>query len=520
MSATRASTTGPGAGQPTSGQRPLPSEPVAPTIGDWLHIERDGTVVVYTGKAEMGQNIRTSLAQAVAEELRLPITAIQLVMADTACTPYDMGTVGSMTTPVMARRLHTVAAATRELLIDLAAARWRASRDELRAADGMIHHDRTGQAIGFGELTQGQRLTQEYGDDAPITPADEWTIAGTSARKVDARSIVTGQRHYTPDLTRPGMLVGKVLRSPAFGSTLAALDISAAKALPGVTVVHEGEFVGVAAADRRAATQALAAIRAEWTASTQIATQDLYAYLKSHPAPQMQNQRFGGPERYERGSLTDGRAVADQFLAQAYTVAYIAHAPLEPRAALAEWIGAKLTVWTGTQRPFAVRAELAQTFGIPEDDIRLDARRGVHLGLLPASRHHRCHKRGARGWDAKCLGVPQLQFGLRRHPDALRGRQSADRLPARAAGAAPGFVPRPRRDRQSLRARDAHGRACPHPWPRFTRLSSAEPTRPATTRGLRGRGGDVWLGRAPARDRARVWNRRRDRKGQLCRNVC
>src|SRR6266536_229388 len=107
MSETRASTTGPGAGQPTSGQRPLPSEPVSPTIGDWLHIERDGTVVVYTGKAEMGQNIRTSLAHAEAEELQLPITAIQLVMPDTACTPYDMGTVASMTTPVMARRLHT-----------------------------------------------------------------------------------------------------------------------------------------------------------------------------------------------------------------------------------------------------------------------------------------------------------------------------------------------------------------------------------------------------------------------------
>src|SRR6266542_1825234 len=371
MTEIRPRTIGPDAGQSTGDRRPAPPEPDAQAIGDWLQIGRDVQVIVYTGKAEMGQNIRTSLAQAVAEELRLPITAIQLVMADTACTPYDMGTVGSMTTPVMARRLHTVAAATRELLIDLAAARWRVSRDELRAADGMIHHDRTGQAIGFGELTQGQRLTQEYGDDAPITPADEWTIAGTSARKVDARSIVTGQRHYTPDLTRPGMLVGKVLRSPAFGSTLSALDISAAKALPGVTVVHEGEFVGVAAADRRAATQALAAIRAEWTASTQIATQDLYAYLKSHPAPQMQNQRFGGPERYERGSLTDGRAVADQFLAQTYTVAYIAHAPLEPRAALAEWIGAKLTVWTGTQRPFAVRAELAQTFGIPEDDSRV-----------------------------------------------------------------------------------------------------------------------------------------------------
>src|SRR5262245_54783123 len=159
------------AGQPRAGGRLPTGQPDAPAIGDWLHIERDGTVVVYTGKTEVGQNIRTSLAQAVAEELRLPIAAIRLVMADTAHTPYDMGTVGSRTTPIMARRLHTVAAATRELLIELAAARWSVDRSELSVADGQINHEQTSRVIGYGELTQGQRLTQEYDETAPVTPA-------------------------------------------------------------------------------------------------------------------------------------------------------------------------------------------------------------------------------------------------------------------------------------------------------------------------------------------------------------
>jgi isoquinoline 1-oxidoreductase len=370
MTETRPRTTGPDAGQSTGDRRPPSPEPDAPTIADWLHIERDGLVIVYAGKTEMGQNIRTSLAQAVAEELRLPVAAIQLVLADTACTPYDMGTVGSRTTPIMARRLHQVAAATRELLLDLAAARWQVERDHLRVGDGKIAHDPTGQAISFGELTQGQRLTQAYDDMVAVTPADQWTVAGTSVAKVDGWAIVTGQRRYTPDLTRPAMLVGKVLRAPAFGARLTALDTTAA-ALPGIVVVHEGDFVGVAASDRLAATQALAAIRAEWAIPAQIAAPDLYPYLKDHPAPQVEHQRFGGSERYECGSLTDGRAAADQFLAQTYTVAYIAHAPLEPRAALAEWIGSTLTVWTGTQRPFGVRGELAQAFGLPEDAIRV-----------------------------------------------------------------------------------------------------------------------------------------------------
>ncbi|MDQ2997786.1 MAG: molybdopterin-dependent oxidoreductase [Chloroflexota bacterium] len=367
MTETRPRTTGPDAGESAGARRPAPMEPDAPTIGDWLQIERDGRVIVYAGKTEMGQNIRTSLAQAVAEELRIPVTMIEMVLADTAHTPYDMGTVGSRTTPIMARRLHQVAAATRELLVDLAAARWQIERDQLRVGDSKITPAPTGQSVSFGELTQGQRLTQEYDDTAPVTPVHQWTLAGTSVAKVDGWAIVTGERRYTPDMTRPAMLIGKMLRAPAFGAKLTALDTTAA-AQPGVVVVHEGDFVGVVASNRVAATQALAAIRAEWIIPEQIAAHALYTYLKDHPAPQ-QDQRFGGPEQYEHGSLTDGRAAADQLLAQTYTVAYIAHAPLEPRAALAEWAGSTLTVWTGTQRPFGVRSELAQAFGLPEDAI-------------------------------------------------------------------------------------------------------------------------------------------------------
>jgi hypothetical protein len=182
---------GPDRGQSAGARRPPPLEPDAPTIGDWLHIEHDGQVIVYSGKTEVGQNIRTSLAQAVAEELRLPVSAIDLVLADTACTPYDMGTVGSRTTPVMARRLHQVAAATRELLLDLAAARWQVERGQLRLADGKILHDPTGRAISFGELTQGQRLTQEYDETAPVTPADQVD----DRRHLGCKSRWLGDRH-------------------------------------------------------------------------------------------------------------------------------------------------------------------------------------------------------------------------------------------------------------------------------------------------------------------------------------
>ncbi|HEU5097771.1 MAG TPA: molybdopterin cofactor-binding domain-containing protein, partial [Roseiflexaceae bacterium] len=346
------------------------SDPEGPAIGDWLQFGRDGTVVVYTGKVEVGQNIRTSLAQAVAEELRLPISAIRLVMADTGCTPYDMGTVGSRSTPVMARHLHLVAATARELLLDRAAEHWQVIRTGLRLGDGKICHEPSGRAIGIGELADAWLLSQTYDENAPVTPAEQWVVAGTSAPKVEGWAIVSGERRYTPDLARPGMLIGKVLRPPAFGAALTKLDSSGAQQ-PGVTVIRDGDLVGVAAPDRRAAAQALAAIRAEWTSPPAIAPEDLLHYLRDNPAPPIEGQRWGGPERHVRGSLAQGRAAADYVLAQTYSVAYIAHAPLEPRAALAEWAGAKLIVWTGTQRPFGVRAELAQAFGMAEADIRV-----------------------------------------------------------------------------------------------------------------------------------------------------
>jgi isoquinoline 1-oxidoreductase len=359
------------AGQSGRPGQPTPREADAPLISDWLQIEADGLVLVYTGKAEVGQHIRTSLAQSVAEELRVPFESIRVIMGDTDRTPFDMGTFGSRTTPYMAPHLRKVAAATREVLLDLAAARWNVDRGALVAAGGAISHPPSDRRAGYGELTQGQPLAQEYPDDVPLTPAAEWTVAGSELRSVDSRAAVTGARQFTPDIVRPGMLAGAVLRAPSYGATRTALDVSAAAALPGVTVVHEGDFVGVVAPTRRQARAALRSIRASWDEPGGIAAGELAEYLHAHPATPEQDARYQGFRSDGRGSLEAGRAVAAQTLEASYSVAYIAHAPLEPRAALAEWSDGRLTVWTGTQRPFGVRTELAAAFEMPEQAVRV-----------------------------------------------------------------------------------------------------------------------------------------------------
>ncbi len=339
-------------------------------IGAWLHVGEDGAVTVYTGKVEVGQGIRTSLAQIVAEELRTPMSAIRMVMGDTDLTPYDAGTFGSQTTPVMSPRLRKAAAAAREMLLDLAAEQSKADRSALLIADGRITHPPTGQAFSFGQLTRGQKLVKAIGDNAPLTPHDQWRVAGKPVRRVNGREIVTGKHRYTPDLKRPEMLFGKVLRAAANGATLSSLDTKEAEKLPGVTVVRDGDFVGVTAPNPQLAARGLAAIRAEWKTTPQPSAKEIFEYFKKQPS-QGQGGGFGGASSNTRGSIADGLASAQQKLEGRYTVAYIAHAPLEPRAAVAEWQDGKLTVWTGTQRPFGVRAELASAFRIPEERVRV-----------------------------------------------------------------------------------------------------------------------------------------------------
>jgi isoquinoline 1-oxidoreductase len=341
------------------GDGSLPQE-----VGAWLHVGEDGAVTAYTGKVEMGQGIRTSLAQAVAEELRAPLESISLVMGDTELTPYDQGTFGSRTTPTMNPQLRRAAAAAREMLVDQAADQLKVERASLVAADGRVTHPPTKRSLGFGELSKGLKFVKVIDAGIALTPADKWEVLGKSAHKVNGRAVVTGKHQYTSDLKRPGMLYGKVLRPAAIGATLSSVDTKGAEALAGVVVVRDGDFVGVAAPTTQAATQALAAIRAEWKTTPQPSSEEIFDYFKK-------NASADDRPDYTRGSISDGLTAAKQKLEGKYTVAYIAHAPLEPRAAVAEWKDGKLTVWTGTQRPFGVRGELSEAFRVPETQVRV-----------------------------------------------------------------------------------------------------------------------------------------------------
>lgn len=332
-------------------------------IDSWLHIAPDGRITVLTGKVEMGQNIRTSLAQQVAEELRAPFNQITMLMGDTDLVPWDAGTFGSQTTPRMAPILRNVAATARELLLDTAAQHWNADRSKLVARDGRVVDPSSNKSASYGELTQGQKLTSVIAANPPETRPANWRIAGTAKPKVNGRDFVTGKHQYPSDVTRPGMMFGKILRPPAFGAEIISAETKDAEAIPGVKVVSDGNFIGVAAPDPSSAERAVKAIKAEWKVPPGPSNANLFEYLKQNVEQ--------GREAPARGNVEQALAAAPIKLERTYTVQYIAHTPLEPRAAVAEWQGDKLTVWTGTQRPFGVRDELVEAFRVSPDKVRV-----------------------------------------------------------------------------------------------------------------------------------------------------
>jgi isoquinoline 1-oxidoreductase beta subunit len=345
------------------------------SIAARLHIGENGIITVMTSKVECGQGARTQISQAAAEELRVPLAQVALIMADTAIVPDDGGTFGSRTTPSTIPDVRQAAAAARELLLHLAAQKLGTDRASLRAENGAVLHEVSGRSVAYADLAQVEAFRKaavrpvEAG--ITVTPVREWKVLGVSAR-VGGDELVTGKHRFPSDIQRPGMLYGKVLRAPAYNSKLTSVDLAPAQALEGVVVVKDGDFVGCAAPTSWQAGKALQAVAdtAQWeTEPDQPSSANLFAYLKSHTHMEGGGRR--GPRTDEQGSIADGLKAAKSVVEAAYEVAYIQHVPLEPRAAVAEWEGDRVTVWTGTQRPDGVQEQVAEAFSMPSEKVRV-----------------------------------------------------------------------------------------------------------------------------------------------------
>ena len=331
-----------------------------------VHVGKDGAITVMTGKVEAGQGARAELTQAAAEELRVPVGRIRLVMGDTSLVPNDGITAGSRTTPQTVPAVRRGAAAARDVLRRLAASRWNVEPDTVLVRDGKATHAASKRELTYAALAAGEDQAKAFQQVIPagiaVTPVKAWKVLGTSVARPNARDLVSGVHRYPSDIARPGMLYGKVLRAPSYGAKLTAIDVAAAKAMKGVVVVREGQFVGVAAPTTFAAERALAALAktASWKPAPHPGSGEVYEYLR-------RRARGGVPKSPFAAEI----AAAGKVLRQTYRTAYVQHAPLETRVGLAEWNGGKITVWTGSQNPFGCHSEIARALGVGRDRVRV-----------------------------------------------------------------------------------------------------------------------------------------------------
>jgi len=329
----------------------------------WLRINPDGTATIFTGKVELGQGILTALAQIAAEELYLPPARIVMISGDTARTPDEGVTSGSRSIETSGAAIRAACAEAAALLVELAGQRLNWSSDELTVQDGVIYAPGE-RKVSYGELATQFDLRRVATGKAPPKPYGSHRIVGKPVQRRDIPGKVTGAPAFVQDLRLPGMLHGRVVRPPRYHAILDHADLRGAKALPGVVaVVRDGSFLGVVAKREE---QAVHAREHLLRTSAWIGGDTLPDARKLHD--DLITQKSDDQVVSEQ-TAPPPSGIARVFEAT-FTRPYIAHASIGPSCALAQFDGAKLTVWSHTQGVFPLRRDLARALKLDEDAIR------------------------------------------------------------------------------------------------------------------------------------------------------
>lgn len=343
----------------------LPARAGYPTdFNAYLRIGPDGRVTGYAGKVELGQGAMTALAQLLAEELDVPYERVTMVLGDTELCPWDMGTFGSLTVRQFGPVFRAAAAEARAALLEMASEKLGVPVQDLEVRDGIVRERRNPErAVSYGELVAGRRIERRV-SHATVKAPGAFQILGTAPSRKDGLEKVTGRAIYAGDVRLPGLLRARILRPPAHGAVLRELDTSEAEKIPGVQIVRDGNFVAVLHPQWDLADQALKRIRAKFEfQEVPLDDSNIFEHLvKNAPPPHTVHQQ---------GDLAVGEKLAQTRLEATYLNSYVAHAPLETHSATAVVQGGKVTVWAGTQTPFRLKTQIAETLKIPEQNVRV-----------------------------------------------------------------------------------------------------------------------------------------------------
>jgi CO/xanthine dehydrogenase Mo-binding subunit len=340
-------------------------KPLALTeVDSYLAIDAKGAVTLYSGKVDLGTGVETALAQMAAEELDVAFSRVRVVQGDTALTPEQGTTWGSLSVQIGGIQVRQASAAAKAKLLEEAAHRIGVRKEDLKVFDGTVSGG--GKRVTYGELIGGKSfsITLDPKNAVPTKDPKDFAIVGKSIARVDIPGKVTGTFTYMQDVRVPGMLHARVVRPPAIGAKLESVDEASIKGIPTANVVREGNFLAVVAAKERAAVKGASQLKATWSPWEGLPEQaKLYEFVRATKIAKDE-------ETGKVGNSAEALGQGAKRLSATYDFAIHTHGSIGPSCAIAEFKEGKLTSWSASQATHNLRKQLAKMFSLAPENVR------------------------------------------------------------------------------------------------------------------------------------------------------
>jgi nicotinate dehydrogenase subunit B len=328
-----------------------------PRLSAWLQVRADGTVRVCPGKVELGQGIRTALAQLAADELGVAIERLDVAPVATPASPDEGHTAGSRSVQDSGAAVRQACAEARHLFLVAAAEQLGRPAGELEVADGEIRARDGTASTSYWKLAEVVSLDRPATGAVAPRPLGSGRVAGQPVPRIDVRDLVLGRPSFVHDLRLPGMLHGRVVRPPYSHARLLRVGACPAQA----RVVRDGSFLGVISAREEhavAARRRLAETTSWERLGTLPRTEEVSRFLLEAPSV---TDRLVADDGQAAGVVRSHRAT--------YSRPFLAHASIGPSCAVARWAAGRLEVWCASQGVYALRSVLARCFALADGDV-------------------------------------------------------------------------------------------------------------------------------------------------------
>jgi CO/xanthine dehydrogenase Mo-binding subunit len=356
-----------GGSGPASGAAAMPAKTVAlDQVDGFLAIDAKGNVTVFSGKVDLGTGIRTAMAQIAAEELSVPLDRVTVIQGDTALTPDQGVTFGSLSIQNGGMQIRQAAATARDALLAQVATGQGTAKDAFTVKDGIVVPKSGGKGWSYGELVGGRDFQLKLDPKAPLKDPKDYTVVGTPVARLDIPDKVSGRFTYMHDFKLKGMIHARVIRPAAMKATLLAWNDFEARKISGyIGAIRKGNYLAVLGRNEWAAIKASQTVETTWSDWQGLPEQaKLWEYVRKVKINKDEElQKIGNSAE----ALKTPNA---KIVTASYDFAIHTHGSIGPSCAVAELKDGKLTVWSASQQTHLLRKQIATMLGMQPDDVR------------------------------------------------------------------------------------------------------------------------------------------------------